>query len=133
MRIVWRVKEICKYFSNHMRCLTEILRSVRATLTYKIIIHFSMTISKVFWTFLVNNGREKTWKNIGNLSGKPGKPGILLTKMRLPSKKAMEIGQKMVWKTGKPGILTKIKSGHPANFCLKNLVPLLKIDFYQFS
>ena len=41
----------------------------------------------------------KTWKNMGNLSGKPGKPGILLTKMRLPSKKVMEIGQKMDWKT----------------------------------
>ena len=40
----------------------------------------------------------KTWKNMGNLSGKPG---ILLTKMRLSSKKVMEIGQKMVWKTWK--------------------------------
>ena len=38
---------------------------------------------------------------MGNLSGKPGKPGILLTKIRLPSKKVMEIGQKMVWKTWK--------------------------------
>ena len=59
MSIVWRVKQICRYFSNHMWCLTQILRSDCATLIYKLIIHFSMTISKVFSTFSVNNGRGK--------------------------------------------------------------------------
>ena len=57
-----------------------------------------MDCFEYFWLIMAE---AKTWKNMGNLSGKPGKPGILLTKMRLPSKKVMEIGQKMVWKTWK--------------------------------
>ena len=96
MSIVWRVKEIYRYFSNHVWCLTQILRSARATLIYKLIIHFSMTIVRCFEHLWLIMAEAKTWKNMGNLSGKPG---IFLTKMMLPSKKVMEIGQKMVWKT----------------------------------
>ena len=83
------------------------MRWVHATLICKLIIPFYLTISKLFWTFWLIMAEAKTWKNIENLSGKPE---ILLTKMRFLSKKVIENGQKMVWKTW--NFYQKI-SGHP--------------------